>query len=109
VLWYIWNVAVLSSIQLTVRLIRAFSVWTTMLGALAFTVGSIPIVLLYRAVLSNDPSWYPVPMALTGLLGYAVGRLVLRLRRQRARVAAAIGTALLSGPWPVFMGAGLPR
>jgi hypothetical protein len=100
-------VAVLSSVQLTVRLIRAFSVPTTLLGALALTAGSVPIVALYGYVFGNDPRWYPVAMLLTAALGFAVAQYILRLRRLRARLAAAIGTAVLSGPWPVFLGAGL--
>jgi hypothetical protein len=105
-LWFGWNVAVLSSIQLTVRLIRAYSIRTTLLGGLALTTGSVPIALMYVLLFNSVLAWYPIPMALTGLLGFLVARYVLRLRRLRGRVAAALGTAILSGPWPVFLGAG---
>jgi hypothetical protein len=107
-LWLGWNVLVLASIQLTVRLILAFSVRTTLIGALAYTVGSLPIAALYRYVLDRSLGWYPLAMALSGLLGYAVARWALRIRRQRGRVVAACGTAILSGPWPLFMDL-LPR
>lgn len=104
VLWYAWNFAVLSSIQLTVRLIRAFSIRITALGALALTIGTVPIALLYRAVFDARPAWFPVPMLLTAVLGYVVAKRVLRIKRQRGRVVSAIGTALLSAPWPIFIG-----
>lgn len=103
VLWYCWNVAVLSSIQLTVRLIRAYSIPTTLLAAAALTVGSLPIALLFQLVLGATFTWYPLAMLLTGLLGLAVSQRCLHLRRLRGRIAAAFGTAVLSGPWPVFL------
>jgi hypothetical protein len=102
-IWLLWNTLVLASIQLTVRLIRAFSLVQTLLGAAALTVGSVPIALLYVFVLDRSLSAYPLAMLLTGLLGYGVARFVLRIKRQRGRVVAAVGTALLSGPWPVLM------
>lgn len=102
VLWFAWNVAVLASIQLTVRLIRAFSLPTTLLGAAALTAGSVPIVLLHTLALDRSFALFPLPMALTGLLGFGVAHYVLRLKRLRGRLAAAFGTALLSAPWPVF-------
>lgn len=102
-LWFAWNFAVLASIQLTVRLIRAFSIRTTALGALTFTLGSLPIAYLYGGVFRTALAWYPLPMLLSGLLGFAVAHYLLHLRRLRGRVAAAVGTALLSGPWPLFL------
>jgi hypothetical protein len=101
-LWLGWNVLVLTSIQLTVRLILAFSVRTTLVGALAFTLGSLPIAWLYLHLFGRAFAWYPLAMLLTALLGYAVARWALRIRRQRGRLVAACGTALLSSPWPLF-------
>jgi putative effector of murein hydrolase len=101
-LWFAWNFAVLASIQLTVRLIRAFSVRTTAVGALAFTLGSLPIAWLYATALRGVLAWYPLAMLLSGLLGFAVAHYLLHLRRLRGRFAAALGTAVLSGPWPLF-------
>jgi hypothetical protein len=102
-LWYGWNVAVLSSIQLTVRLIRAYSISTTLLAAAALTAGSVPITAVYALALGSKLNWFPVPMVLTGLLGFAVADRVLQLKRMRGRVVAAFGTAILSAPWPVFL------
>lgn len=102
-LWFGWNVAVLSSIQLTVRLIRAYSLSTTLLGAAAMTAGSVPIALFYALALRSNLAWFPLTMGLTGLLGFAVAHYVLQLRRLRGRVAAAFGTAILSAPWPLLL------
>lgn len=102
-LWFGWNFAVLASIQLTVRLIRAFSIRTTVVGALAFTLGSLPIAYLYATVFQSAFAWYPLAMLLSGLLGFAVAHCLLRLKRLRGRLAAALGTAILSGPWPLFL------
>jgi hypothetical protein len=101
-LWLVWNFAVLSSIQLTVRLIRAYSIRTTFLGAAAFTLGSLPIAYGYHALFGSAFTWYPLAMLLSGLLGFAVAHYLLHLKRLRGRIAAAFGTALLSGPWPLF-------
>ena len=101
-LWFAWNVAVLASIQLTVRLIRAFSIRTTLRGAVAFTAGSLLIALLYYAACRSAFGWYPLPMLLTGVLGFLVAQHVLRLKRLRGRVIAGCGTAILAGPWPLF-------
>jgi hypothetical protein len=86
-----------------VRLIRAFSISTTFWGALALTVGSLPIALLHALVFGSRLQWYPLSMALTGLVGFLVAHYVLRLKRLRGRISAAIGTAILSGPWPVYL------
>jgi hypothetical protein len=102
-LWFGWNVAVLSSVQLTVRLIRAYSLSTTLFGAACMTAASVPITLLYALVLNAAFAWYPFAMALTAAAGFAVAHYVLGLKRVRARLVAAFGTALLSGPWPVFL------
>lgn len=93
----------LASIQLTVRLIRAFSIRTSLAGAAALTAGGVPIALFYDLALERRLSWFPLAMLLTGLVGFAVAHFVLRLRRLRARLATALGAALLSGPWPMFL------
>ena len=84
------------------RLIRAFSIQTTARGAVAFTTGSVLIALCYHAAWRSAFVWYPLPMLLTGLLGFLVGQHVLHLRRLRRRVMTGFGTAILAGPWPLF-------
>ncbi|MCC7104446.1 MAG: hypothetical protein IT307_04825 [Chloroflexi bacterium] len=101
-LWYAWNFAVLASLQLTVRLIRAFSIRQTALGALGYTIGSLPIGFAFFALAGVRVPLYPVAMLASGLLGLAVARWALRIKRLRGQIVAAGGTALLSGPWPLF-------
>jgi putative effector of murein hydrolase len=103
VLALVWNFAVLSSIQLTVRLIRAFSIQRTALAALALTAATVPITVVYNVLFKNSPAWLPLAMLLTAVVGWAIARWILRLRRGRSRVAAALGVGLLSGPWGAFL------
>jgi hypothetical protein len=107
-LWLGWNFAVLSSTQLAVRLILAYSPARTLLASLLFTLGTIPTLLLFALPLRGQLGWYPLLAVFSGLLGYLVAEYVLRLRRRRACLVTAVGTALLCGPWPVFLEA-LPR
>jgi len=103
VLALVWNFAVLSSIQLTVRLIRAFSIRRTALAALTLTAATVPITIVYSILFRNSPGWLPLAMLLTAVVGWGIARWILRLRRGRSRVAAAIGVGLLSGPWGAFL------
>jgi putative effector of murein hydrolase len=100
---FAWNFLVLASVQLTVRLIRAFSVSRTAAAALALTAGTIPITVAYLAILGGKLDWLPAMIGLTGLLGYIVAVGVLKLRRRRSAVAAALGIGLLSAPWGAFL------
>ena len=54
-----WNFAVLASIQLTVRLIRAFSLRTTALAAVLLTSATVPLTLVYNLILRNAIGWLP--------------------------------------------------
>ena len=102
-----WNFAVLASIQLTVRLIRAFSLRTTALAALLLTGATVPITIGFNLVLRNALSWLPAAMPaamlVTGAVGFVIAARVLRFRRRRSTVVAAIGIGLLSGPWGAFL------
>jgi putative effector of murein hydrolase len=99
----LWNFAVLSSIQLTVRLIRAFSLRDTALASLALTGCTVPITILYSLLFRNQTAWLPAAMVLTGLIGFWIAARVLRFRRQRSTVVAAIGIGILSAPWGAFL------
>jgi len=99
----LWSFAVLASVQLTVRLIMAFSVKRTLFGALALTAITVPISVLYLAVFGRSLTAMPIAMLLTAVGGYVVADRVLGFRRQRSTVAAAIGIGLLSAPWGVFL------
>ena len=93
----------LACVQLTVRLIRAFSVRTTALGALALTPAFLAVAAIYATWLLPRLDGLMLMAGIMALAGYAVTRWVLRVRRQRGRVAASIGIALLAAPWPVFL------
>jgi hypothetical protein len=99
----IWSFAVLASVQLTVRLIMAFSVRRTLLGSLALTAITVPLSVLYLAVFGQSLMAMPLAMLLTAVGGYVVADRVLGFRRQRSTIAAAIGIGLLSAPWGVFL------
>lgn len=98
----VWEFVVVAAAQLTIRLIMAFSVRTTALGALALAVAALPIAAVYDALIGPTPSyaarlnWILVPMLLMALAGYATGRWILKLRRQRGRVVAALMIGLLA-------------
>jgi len=51
---------------------------------------------------------FVIPALIMGVTGFVVARWVLAMRRTRGQVVAAIGTALLASPWPVFL-LSLPR
>jgi len=99
----IWSFAVLASVQLTVRLIMAFSVRRTVLGALALTALTVPLSVGYLAIFGQSLTPMPLAMLVTAIGGYVVADRVLGFRRQRSTVAAAIGIGLLSAPWGVFL------
>ena len=96
-----WNFAVLAAAQLTIRLIMAFSVRTTVLGALALTVGTLAVAVVYDLASGPQPSLAtrltlaPLPMLLEGLAGFAVARWVLRIRRMRGQVIAGLMVGVL--------------
>ena len=99
----LWSFAVLASVQLTVRLIMAFSVKRTLFGALALTALTVPLSVVYYALFGQSLTAMPIAMLVTGVGGYVVADRVLGFRRQRSTIAAAIGIGLLSAPWGVLL------
>lgn len=97
----VWNFAVLSAAQLTIRLIMAYSVRLTLIAALALTLLDLPIAAIFDALLGARPSLAarlelaPLAMLLTGLAGFAIARWLLRIRRLRGQVVAALMVGLL--------------
>ena len=97
----VWNFAVLSAAQLTIRLIMAYSARLTLVAALALTVTALPIAALYDLAVGPEPSfatrlaWAPLAMVSTGLVGFAIARWLLRIRRLRGQVIAALMVGLL--------------
>ncbi|MDQ6670591.1 MAG: hypothetical protein M3069_07525 [Chloroflexota bacterium] len=96
-----WNFAVLSSAQLTIRLIMAFSVRLTLVGALAVSIAALPIAAGYDVIVGPQSSlamrlsWAPLPMMLMGLVGFVVARRLLRIRRLRGQIIAGLMVGLL--------------
>jgi hypothetical protein len=124
----IWNFAVLSAVQLTVRLIGAYSPRQTAVAAVLLTLASIPIaaLLLFAADASANQqtlealrarglafaqayafqqrlAWFPLAIALTTVAGFVIIRARLRFKRTRSALAAALGIGLLSAPWVMFL------
>jgi hypothetical protein len=96
-----WCFMVLSAVQLTIRLIMAFSVRRTALGALVLALLALPIALVYDLAVAPQPSlaarleWAPLPMSLMALAGYFTARAVLGFKRTRGQVIAGIMVGLL--------------
>jgi hypothetical protein len=97
-----WNFAVLAAAQLTIRLIMAFSVRTTLVGAVVLTVLSLLVGLIYETIVGPQSSLttrlttLPLAMLLEGIAGFIVARWVLRIRRLRGQLVAAIMVGLLA-------------
>ena len=98
---YVWSFAVLSAAQLTIRLIMAFSVRLTLAAAAVLTVAALAIAAVYDLLLGPAPSLTarvesaPVPMVLMAGAGFLIARGVLRIRRLRGQVGAAVMVGLL--------------
>lgn len=110
-LLFIWNFAVLSGAQLTVRLIKAYDLATTALAALLLTAGGLPITVLYLFVADLTAGdapfrsrllWLPLPVLLLGVVGFVLARIVLRQRRLRGALFTAVAVGLLAAPWPAL-------
>jgi hypothetical protein len=124
----IWNFAVLSAVQLTVRLIGAYSVRDTAVAAVLLTLVVVPIgaLLVVLATSTADAGvaaglrarglayyqayafqqrlmWFPLGIALTAIAGFVIIRARLRFKRTRSAVVAACGIGLLSAPWVIFL------
>ncbi len=124
----VWNFAVLSAVQLTVRLIGAYSPLATAISAILLTAASLPITALYLLLVEFTLSpgamagararglaafqalvfqqrllWFPLAVVLTAVVGFVIIRATLRFKRTRSAVVAAIGIGLLSAPWVAFL------
>ena len=97
----VWCFVVLSAAQLTIRLILAYSVRQTATGALVLAVLALPIAAVYDLALGPDPTLStrltraPLPMLLMAAAGFATGRWVLRIKRLRGQLVAAIMVGVL--------------
>jgi hypothetical protein len=97
-----WSFAVLSAAQLTIRLIMAFSVRVTLMGAIVLSALALLVAAIWDIVLGPDPSLaarlesVPVPMVLMAVAGFAAARWVLRIKRLRGQVVAGAMVGLLA-------------
>ena len=97
----VWSFVVLSAAQLTIRLILAFSVRQTAVGALVLAALALPVAAAYDLALTGDVSLAtrltraPIPMLLMALAGFATARWVLRIKRLRGQLIAALMVGLL--------------
>jgi hypothetical protein len=79
----------------------AYSVRQTVLGALVLSALALPIAAAYDLAIGPDPSLSvrltraPIPMLLMALAGFATARWVLRIKRLRGQVVAAVMVGLL--------------
>jgi len=96
-----WSFMVLAAAQLTIRLIMAFSVRLTLLGAVVLTVLALPIAVVYdlftgpQASPALRLSLVPIPMLFMALAGFVVSRWILRIRRVRGQLIASVMVGLL--------------
>ncbi len=92
---------VLSAAQLTIRLIMAFSVRLTFVAAMVLALAALPIAAIYDVLVGPQASlaarlgWAPLSMLLTALVGFAIARWLLRVRRLRGQIIAALMVGLL--------------
>ena len=97
----VWNFLVLTAAQLTIRLIMAFSVRTTLIGAVVLTLAALVVAVIYDLVVGAAPSFSArlasalLPMALMAIAGFATARWVLRIKRLRGQVIAGLMVGLL--------------
>src|SRR5438874_634892 len=96
-----WSFGVLSAAQLTIRLIMAFSVRQTAIAALALTLAALIVAAIYDAAFDSPRSLTvrlelaPVTMVLMALAGFAIARWLLRIKRLRGQLIAALMVGLL--------------
>jgi hypothetical protein len=98
-----WNFAVLTSVQLTVRLIKAYSPRATLVAAVPLTALTVPLTVAYHQWFRPGLAPFAVAMVLTGVGGWLIADRVLGFRRQRSVVVAALGVGLLGAPGGAFL------
>jgi hypothetical protein len=98
---YVWSFGVLSAAQLTIRLIMAFNVRLTLVAALALCVAALAIARVDDFLVGDSASLAvriqtaPIAMVLMAAAGFAIARWLLRIKRLRGQVVAAVMVGLL--------------
>jgi hypothetical protein len=97
----VWSFAVLSAAQLTVRLIMAYSVRTTLIAAVILSLAALAVSAISDVLIGSQASLgariqaMPLTMLLMGLSGFSLARWVLAIRRLRGQVIAGLMVGLL--------------
>ncbi len=97
----VWCFGVLSAAQLTIRLIMAYSVRQTLFAALMLSVAVLAVAALFDLVAGPQTSPVtrleaaPLLMLIMACIGFAEARWVLRIRRLRGQLIAALMVGLL--------------
>jgi hypothetical protein len=98
---YVWSFGVLSAAQLTIRLIRAFSVRLTLLAAFALSLAAIAVAAIDDVAVGNEATLArrietaPIAMILMAIAGFAIARWLLKIKRLRGQIVAAAMVGLL--------------
>lgn len=98
---YVWSFGVLSAAQVTIRLIMAYKVRLTLVAALVLTIAALAIGALAQALVGPSASLaqriqlMPLLMLMMAMVGFGIARWVLRIKRLRGQVVAAIMVGLL--------------
>lgn len=98
---YVWSFGVLSAAQLTIRLIMAYSMRLTLVAALVLSLAAVAIAAMYDLVFDSPASLTirlqlaPFTMVLMALAGFGIARWVLRIKRLRGQLIAALMVGLL--------------
>ncbi len=97
----VWNFAVLTAAQLTIRLIMAFSIRLTVIAAVGLTLADLFVAGVLGVVIGGSTSMaarlelMPVSMVLMAVAGFATARWVLRIKRLRGQIIAGLMVGLL--------------
>ena len=98
---FVWSFGVLSAAQVTIRLIMAFDVRLTLFAALLLSVAAIGVGFIVDAVAGDQASLarrielVPLSMLLMAIVGFAIARWVLRIKRLRGQIIAGLMVGLL--------------
>jgi hypothetical protein len=98
---YVWSFGVLSAAQVTIRLIMAYKLRLTLIAALLLTLAALLIGVLEQALIGPSASLaqriqlMPLLMLSMALVGFAIARWVLRIKRLRGQLVAGLMVGLL--------------
>lgn len=97
----VWSFGVLSAAQLTIRLIMAYSVRATLIGAIVLSIAALIIAALYDLAFGTQTSFTtrlqlaPITMAAMAVAAFAEARWLLRIKRLRGQLIAGLMVGLL--------------